>query len=181
MKGIVFTEFLDLVDQSFGEETTDRVVGSCPLRSGGAYTAVGTYEPSELHSLVGALSGETGLTPEDLQVTFGRHLFGRFVTGHPQLFAPEDDLFSFLERIDGEIHAEVRKLYPDAELPVLATERVSENVLRLRYRSSRNLPAFCRGLIEGAIGHFTVDGEVTTEDPADNETFHTFLITLKTK
>ena len=83
MKGLVFTESLDLVDNAFGEDTTDEIVKGCLLASGGAYSAVGTYDPQELHMLVGALSTSTGVTPQDLQRTYGRTLFGRFQSLNP--------------------------------------------------------------------------------------------------
>jgi len=42
MKGIVFTEFLDLVEEKFGMEMVDKIITQSELESEGAYTAVGT-------------------------------------------------------------------------------------------------------------------------------------------
>ena len=52
MKGIVFSEFMDLVEEKFGWETIDELIESTNLPSGGSYTAVGTYPHSEIVSLV---------------------------------------------------------------------------------------------------------------------------------
>ncbi|MEL7340130.1 MAG: heme NO-binding domain-containing protein, partial [Bacteroidota bacterium] len=55
MKGIVFTEFLEMVEDTFGFETADNIVSQAELPSGGVYTAVGTYPALEMVSLVGKL------------------------------------------------------------------------------------------------------------------------------
>jgi Haem-NO-binding len=51
--------------------------------------------------------------------SFGKHLFGRFVCNYPQFFGGINSALTFLANIEGYIHVEVRKLYPDAELPSL--------------------------------------------------------------
>ena len=43
---------------------------------------------------------------------------------------------------------EVKKLYPDAELPRFTSSRPSENTLELIYSSVRKMSAFAEGLIQ---------------------------------
>lgn len=45
MKGIIFTEFLDMVDEQFGFEVTEHIIEKAKhqLSTGGSYSAVGTY------------------------------------------------------------------------------------------------------------------------------------------
>ena len=50
MKGIVFTEFLDLVEAKFGAEVLEEMLDAADLKSGGAYTAVGYYDHAEMGS-----------------------------------------------------------------------------------------------------------------------------------
>lgn len=161
MKGIVFTEFLDLVDETFGEDVSDRIVTGCPLASGGAYTAVGTYGAEELHMLVGALSGETGMSPAALQRVYGQKLIARFVDLYPAFFSDKETPFDFFDSIEEEIHFEVRKLYADAEFPRLETTRTSPGEMTLRYRSARNLPDFCLGMLEGTFAHYGVKAQIS--------------------
>lgn len=52
MKGIVFSEFMDLVEESFGLEMIDELIEQSDLPSGGSYTAVGTYPHGEMLTLV---------------------------------------------------------------------------------------------------------------------------------
>ncbi len=164
MKGVVFTEFLEMVEALHSADMVDDLIDEAALPSGGAYTSVGTYPFSEMAALVGLLSKKTSTPVPALLQAFGRHLLSRFVVGYPQFFEVEGGAFSFLERLDGYIHVEVRKLYPDAELPRFETERRGD-VLVLRYRSERKLADLAEGLLRGAIEHF---GEVLTLDREDD-------------
>ncbi|MFT4982342.1 MAG: hypothetical protein ACI9UR_002213, partial [Bacteroidia bacterium] len=41
MKGIVFTEFLELVEDKFGLEVVNQIIDGCELETDGVYTSVG--------------------------------------------------------------------------------------------------------------------------------------------
>ena len=62
MKGIVFTEFLDLVEAKFGYEVVDHIIQESKLPNEGAYTGVGTYPHGEMV----ALGKQPGILAEDL-------------------------------------------------------------------------------------------------------------------
>ncbi|MBT6440017.1 MAG: hypothetical protein HOK72_09965, partial [Flavobacteriales bacterium] len=53
MKGVVFTEFLELVEKEFGLEIVQRIIDECDLATGGVYTSVGTYSHKEMFKMVG--------------------------------------------------------------------------------------------------------------------------------
>ncbi len=160
MKGIVFTEFIALVEDKFGLEVADTVLGACPLDSGGAYTAVGTYDHGEILQLVSKLSDVTGVDVPTLVETFGQHLFGTLATAHPSFLQEVGGTFDFLERIDNHIHVEVRKLYPDAELPTFKFRRDGDDRFEMAYRSSRPFAHLAVGLIRGCAGHFGEDIDI---------------------
>lgn len=166
MKGVVFTEFMELVESRMGLDMLDRIIGEADLPNDGAYTSVGTYDHAELVRLVTALSNATGLSISELILMFGEHLFVRFSVGYPALFADVTNSFDFLERIDGVIHVEVRKLYPDAELPSLVATRPAPGELELVYSSPRGFADLAEGLIRGCIKHF---GEPMTVQRTDLE------------
>lgn len=163
MKGIVFTELLELVEGRFGLDMVDRILADSRPASGGAYTAVGTYDAAELAGLVGSLSRATGATVPDLLEQFGEHLFSRFVLAYPQFFVEHRTAFDFLENTDGYIHMEVRKLYPDAELPRLVSQERSADRLVLIYESPRRLEDLAEGLLRGCSRHFEEPLEITRE------------------
>lgn len=162
MKGVVFTEFLELVESAFSPEVADRIISRADLPSKGAYTAIGTYDHAEMLALVTELSKETGAPVPALVHTFGQHLFKRFVAGYPQFFAVPS-AFDFLERVHGYIHVEVRKLYPDAELPTFENSRPDDDTLVMLYRSHRPFADLAAGLIDGAVEHWGGGVDVARE------------------
>lgn len=153
MKGIVFSEFLEMVDDSFGELVTETIIDKAAPESQGAYTAVGTYDHMELVRLIAELSKATAVPVKKLVHDYGVHLFGRFTAVYPQFFEGADDAFTFLYGIEDNIHSEVRKLYPDAQLPRIEASR-SGDALRLEYHSIRCLADLASGLIDGCLNHF---------------------------
>jgi len=153
MKGIVFT-FLEMVEQRFSPEMVDTIVDASNLPSDGSYTAVGTYDHGELIALVAALSGVTGLAVPVLVREFGQHLFRRFVVLYPPFFIGVGSAFEFLVNIETYIHAEVKKLYPDAELPSFECSAPAPDRLDMVYRSSRPFADLAEGLILGCAEHF---------------------------
>lgn len=154
MKGVVFTEFLDFVEGAMGDEIVDDMIERADLPSGGAYTAVGKYDYEEMASLVTELALLSGKPAPELLRAFGTHLLGRFYQGFPQFFEDKQDTLDMLESVENHIHVEVRKLYPDAELPTIDAHREGPDKLVVRYASCRPLGDLCIGLIEGCAQHF---------------------------
>ena len=75
MKGIVFTEFLELVEDKFGLEMLDKIINASNLESGGVYTSVVTYKFSEMLQLLQHLSANTGISIDDLLLVYAEHFF----------------------------------------------------------------------------------------------------------
>ena len=97
MKGVVFTEFLEMVEDKFSADMVDDIIDDADPESGGIYTAVGTYPHEEIVSLVVSLSKHTDIAVPDLVKIFGEHLFGRFAILYPDFFKENIDVFDFLE------------------------------------------------------------------------------------
>lgn len=163
MKGVIFTEFTELVESQFGLEELDAIIVESAVPSGGIYTAVGTYHHSEMVALVSTLSRRRNIPVDDLLQLFGNHLFQRFTQFYPELFQHCTDIFEFLSSVENHIHVEVLKLYPDAELPRFETERISENVLNMHYYSDKSMGMLAIGLINGALQYFEKAGNVSLQ------------------
>jgi hypothetical protein len=164
MKGIVFTEFLEMIENKFSPEMADLILDQADLPSGGVYTTVGTYDHREMIELVSYLSRETNLSSAELMRSFGVHLFDRFYTLFPTYFEKVSSSFEFLQRIEGYIHVEVRKLYPEAELPAFTYETPQPGILRLTYRSARPFATLAEGLIRGCVAHYGEAVDIEVED-----------------
>jgi hypothetical protein len=154
MKGVVFTEFIEMVEDKFSPDVVDEIIGQCELATHGAYTAVGTYDYRELLQLVSKLSDLTATPVSELVFEFGKHLFARFSVVYRQLFEGIDNTFDFVSKIENEIHVEVRKLYPDAELPRFEVLETEPGTLEMLYVSDRPFADLAEGLIAGCAAHF---------------------------
>ena len=66
MKGIVFTEFLDMVENVFSADMVAEIIAETKPRSGGAYLAKGHYHHREMVDMV--------VARKDLKDTIGRLL-----------------------------------------------------------------------------------------------------------
>jgi hypothetical protein len=154
MKGIVFTEFLDMAEDRFGADTIEKIIEEAALPSGAAYTSIGTYDHRELLQLVSRLSDATGTPVPVLVRVFGQHLFDRFVQGYPAFFKDVGSTFDFLQRVESYIHVEVLKLYPDAQLPHFEYARPRPGCMDMIYRSHCPFSDLAEGLILGCIEHF---------------------------
>ncbi|WP_334057619.1 heme NO-binding domain-containing protein [Polaribacter sp. P097] len=176
MKGIVFTEFLELVEEKFGMEMVDSIIEASELESEGVYTAIGTYNFSEMLSLLTNLSERTNISIDDLLLVYGEHFFGVIERSYMGLVDTYKDPIEMLSSIENHIHVEVRKIYPEAELPTFVVEEKSEDLLIMVYKSSRAMYYFGLGLMNRTFKHFKTTAEITLEKLAEDGTEVRFII-----
>ena len=176
MKGIVFTEFLELVEEKFGMEMVDSIIEASELESEGVYTAIGTYNFSEMLSLLTNLSERTNISIDDLLLVYGEHFFGVIERSYKGLVDTYKDPIDMLSSIENHIHVEVRKIYPEAELPTFIVEEKSEDLLIMVYKSSRAMYYFGLGLMNRTFKHFNTTAEITLEKLTEDGTEVRFII-----
>ena len=177
MKGIVFSEFLTMVDGKFSIEMSERLIDEVKPPSDGAYTTVGTYDAQEIVDLVIKLSEITKISVPDLLKTFGRHLLTRFAEIFPQFFIDVTSTLDFLPLVESYVHLEVKKLYSDAELPSFTCVSPYPGRLEMTYRSARNFQDLAEGLILGTADHFNERINVERESVPDDPSAELFIIT----
>lgn len=176
MKGIIFTEFLDLVEDKFGLEMVDQIINQSELKSGGVYTAVGTYEFTEMLQLITHLSENTDISVDDLLLVYAEHLFQVLVNSYPQLVSHYKDPMSLLASIENHIHVEVQKIYPDAQLPTFDLEERTDDKMVMVYRSERALYMLGKGLMLETFKLFNVPVQIDYEKLNPNGTEVRFFI-----
>jgi hypothetical protein len=167
MKGVVFTEFLGFVEETFGIETVDHLLTRCSLPSGGIYTAVATYDVAELVDMLTELSRRTDRKVPDLVREYGHHLFRFFARTQQATMGNVESTEQLMASVDNRIHVDVRKLYPDAELPSIQFEKLSETQSRVIYESQRPFADLAEGLILEAVVHFGDPISVVRRDLGD--------------
>lgn len=164
MKGIIFSEFIEMVETEFSITISNEIIDESALASSGSYTSVGTYDYHEMLQLITKLSEKTGVPIQDLVQSFGTYLFGRFYDLYPAVFKNIHDTFDFLEHVEDHVHMEVRKLYSDTQLPTFETSRPTDKTLVMVYKSKRPFGALALGLIQGCIIHFGENIDVQWQD-----------------
>lgn len=179
MKGIIFTEFLELVEEKFGLAMVDKILGQSDLESGGAYTAVGTYEFSEMLQLISHLSKNTDISVDDLLMVYSEHLFKALVKTHPNLVEHYKDPMDLLASIENHIHVEVQKIYPEAQLPTFDLEERTDTKMVMVYKSDKALYMLGKGLMLETFKLFKVPVDIGFEKLNDTGTEVRFVITKR--
>jgi hypothetical protein len=177
MKGIVFTEFLDLVEEKFGLEMVDAIISQSKLDSKGVYTSIGTYSFSELLQLLQNLQTKTGISIDNLLLIYGEHFFSVIETNYKDLLSSYNDPIEMLASIENHIHVEVRKIYTDAELPTFIIKEKTKKTLILIYKSSRSMHHFGLGLMNKTFEHFNSKATIVLEKIKKDGTEVKFIIT----
>jgi len=119
MLGIVFTSLIDMLEEKVSPEFADDVIMEAELENDGAYTAVGYYPFEEMQRLLGVLVEKTGKSANELLYDFGYYLFGKLATVHSDVLANTNGMLDMLMHLDGDIHVQVKKLYPMPTYPGL--------------------------------------------------------------
>ena len=164
MKGIVFTNFFEMVEEKLGFELVDQLIEGTELATGGAYTTIGTYDHKELLALVGNLHKLTDIPVNDLLVSYGQYLFPKLILIDPDMIAPFGSSFDLVTAVDSIIHVEVKKLYPDAELPEFRVVKHNKDELQVTYTSCRPFAYLANGLILGCAEHYNENIVVDIEN-----------------
>ena len=158
MKGIIFVELSEIVQEKFGHKTWNQVLQNAEPESKGVYTAAENYSDEEADKLLNTMSAFLSKSKDEVLKLFGVHLIKAFSTRFPQFFK-ERQLFPFIESVEPVIHAEIKKIYSDASFPKLVTYYDGEHLM-LEYHSVKKMCALTHGLIKGASYHFNEPVEI---------------------
>lgn len=161
MKGLIFDLLRTIVEADHGEDAWDDAIDRAGVD--GVYTAVGKYPDVEFTTLLDHVPFEHAAATDDPLRWFGRRAMPELARAYPMFFRGHDSLATFLPTLNDVIHAEVRKLYPDADVPDFRMSGDVEQMLVLEYRSPRRLCALAEGFILGAADHF--DEQVAVGQP----------------
>jgi hypothetical protein len=164
MKGMVFTELVEFVENQFGFDVADAMIEASMLEEKGAYTQAANYTFEELVAIVSRLAEITKIPMGELIEAYGRHLFGRIVGLYPPMVGNFSSCLPFIAQVDTFIHPQVKKLYPDADLPSFSVISLTENELVIDYSSTKPLMPLARGLMFGSADYFGETIEISQDD-----------------
>lgn len=176
MRGVVFTELLEFVENALGFDVADKMIEMAKLSNHGAFSQGGNYPFDHMVKLLESLSKITGKSPNELLYIFGEHLFSILVKLYAKDIKNRGGSLEFIDSVDSFVHIEVKKLYPDVDLPRFITEEKSEKHLVLIYESEKKLEAFAHGLIIACGKYFDEILDVKYETISQNPYRVKFLI-----
>lgn len=176
MKGIIFTEFITIVESKFGLDVSQQMLDDA--NDSGVYTAVGSYDHRQLIKLIMSLSRITNIPTSQLQQTYGRLAFPALLQSLPILDIKTDNTFSFIEKVERHIHLEVKKLYPDATPPKFIFSNKTQSTMTMDYHSARCMGYVCMGLLEGCADYFNQSLTITMQPMNTAQSHVRFSLTL---
>ena len=144
MKGILFNVVEDVVTEAMSADAWDDVIDAAGVD--GSYTSLASYPDTDLNAIVGAIAATADLSTEDTLRLAGRLGFKHLAGRNPHILDGIEGWKQLVGSLDDIIHPEVRKTYPDAEVPGFATTDI-DGGLRVIYTSRRQLCALAEGLI----------------------------------
>lgn len=176
MKGVLFTELIEMIEELMGLEFTNTVIEDARLDNQGAYTAIGTYPHQDMFKLLESLSKHAKNPQDKILKGYGECLFYRLSKSFQQELTSHPDTFSFLLQMGSIIKMETLKLYPQADLPTLYGQLLGPDSMEFHYASNRKLGDLIEGLLLGCIGYFNENISIKREDlPAEGSRIRFFL------
>ncbi|MBF4244346.1 guanylate cyclase [Vibrio anguillarum] len=160
MKGIVFSLFFDIIEQRFGMDTLETMLERAGLTH--PFTSVGDYKHHELIAMIQAMHQLTGESVDNLQREVGKAMFSSLYQTLPIPIQHDLPFVEFLKKVEDEIHAEVKKLYPNARPPKFIFIEQSGEATVFEYQSHRCLSSLCLGLLEGCAAYFSQPITITS-------------------
>lgn len=152
MKGIVFNLLEDAVTDQHGPDVWDALVDTAGVS--GRYTSLGNYPDSDMEALVSAACAALALDRSTVLRWFGISAMPMLAERYPALFEGHTSAKTFIDGVNDVIHAEVRKLYPDALCPHFRLSESQEGDLMMDYKSARRMCALAEGFVVGAAAYF---------------------------
>jgi len=155
---------MDFLEQTYGMETSETIIDKACPDGNSSFTAVGNYSFDHMLDFVVASNEVTEQEVSDILKAFGLYLFPKLIKQYGGMLGEINHSYEMIECIEDHIHVEVKKLYPNAELPTFKTEKNAEGVLKLEYRSARPLAKLAEGLLLGCCKHFKNDVDIECHD-----------------
>jgi hypothetical protein len=177
MLGNILTGLYDLVEETFGLEILDELIKASDLSNEGVYSGIGSYPHSDMVSLVQNLSVIVNIPTEELMRIYGTYAFKSLMASHAHYVGMMKSSFDIFTHLDGMIHVEVAKLYPEAEVPQFSCKMLSTDTIKLCYQSERPFASLAEGLIQGCGTYFGEELTITRDPEQKNSPNNvTFII-----
>jgi hypothetical protein len=173
MKGVIFTEFLDLVEERFGLEMVDQIICQSRLDSQGVYTSIGTYNFYEFLQLLHNLSKNKSISINNLLEVYAAQIFSAMDAIHPKMLTsynnPVEMIIAMNQHIEiifntkNTLPLKSLKVSAFTPLPLFVIEEKTVDSLIIKYISHRGLQHFWLGLMHEMFKHFNETATIVLE------------------
>jgi replicative DNA helicase len=173
MKGIIFTQFLDLVEERFGLEMVDQIICQSRLESKGEYTSIGTYNFYEFLQLLHHLSKNKSISIINLLEVYAVQIFSALDTIHPEVLTSYKNPIEMIASMNHHIEMifntknatplEVLEVKSFLPLPHFTVKEKTENLLIINYKSNMGMQHFWLGLMHEMFKHFNETATIVLE------------------
>lgn len=171
MFGIVFFEFIEMVEDIFFEDVVDEMIEEVEkdFESGGLYIVVGNYDYVEMLILVMKFSEIMQVLIFQFVEVYGKYFFGCFYECYLVFFEDIDNSFDFFQGIEDCIYLEVCKFYLNLEFLGFDLFDSGVECMVMDYLSLRFFVLLVFGFIQGCIEYFGEDVDVDWQDLLNGE------------
>lgn len=139
MKGLLFTELLEMVEEDYGYTVANSMLLKADLPSGGIYSPARIYHWHELNTMMAHLHQQTRVPIDLLAKSFGRHLCRRILIAHPQQKNYINRIFALITK--------------KSEAPVFRHISSDDKSLTLLYNPAVTGHCFTNSVIKGYLEH----------------------------
>jgi hypothetical protein len=153
MKGIVFVNFNEFINELWGDEFWDNLLNEAELPSGGVYTTFGTYDDQKLFTLICL-----GVDKKNIYVKYAQFVSVKWAFREFYSFAPAGvhnftDVFESAHTVQSFIHLEADKLDTDTLPPKSMFLSETPKKILSHYQSAGKLCFLCEDILPSPATH----------------------------
>lgn len=163
MKGIFFTEFLEMIEKEYGLSLAEKIISELGVGNNGVYESTADYPYDQFVELCGLLSKEVRSSVIDITKNFGEYLFSRLVILFRPKFAGNSCIFDFLDQIDYFVHKNIQESFTNVVIPRFRAMKINESTFQMTYQTEKLLIHLAIGLFMGCQRFFNEELTLNTE------------------
>lgn len=160
MHGVIFDELESFVTEEYGPDAWDDLLETADTDHE-AFLPTQAYPDSDLVEIVKTASESTDEPVQDLLYAFGEYTASDLLEMYEVQIADEWGYLDLISNTEEQIHKVVRRDMPEAEPPELQTKRVSEDEVRIRYASERQMCSVLEGIATGMASAYGTRADIS--------------------
>ncbi len=153
MKGIVFVNFNEFINELWEDEFWDNLLNEAELPSGGVYTTFDTYDDQKLFTLIYQAVDKKNIYVKDAQFVSGKWVFREFYSFAPAGVHNFTDVFESAHTVQSFIHLEADKLDTDTLHPKSMFLSGTPKKILSHYQSVGKLCFLCEDILPSPARH----------------------------